>query len=342
MAMGIVSYAEGYAGILVSMVDGTTTTISFDENPVIKLQPEKLIVKTDVATTEFDRLAVSRFNYLSGQSSEETANAQGVDLGLPSGTIWAEWNVGASSPEEYGGYYAWGEVEEKSDYTDLNYKFWADKDGNGYWSFGEYANIGSNISGSKYDVAHQKWGGSWRMPTKAEFEELMSNCSWTWSQYKGVNGYKITASNGNSIFLPAAGYRWKTLLDYDGRRGSYWSATVHEDSSYYGAWDLLFENSFYKNYDNYYRFYAHSVRPVMTGEDNSVEKTWQNEVEVVNKGGVLSFANLPADSEIKLYSVDGKLLKSEVVTDNYSIIITNLTNGVYIVNVNGVSTKIAK
>ena len=142
MAMGFVSYAEGYAGILVTMVDGTTATISFDENPVIKLQPEKLIVQTDVATTEFDRSAVARFNYV----------------------------------------------------TDLN----------------------------------------------------------------------------------------------------------------------------------------------------GVEVIEKNDVEVVNKGGVLSFANLPTASEIKLYSVDGKLLKNEIATGSYTLELTNLSTGVYILNVNGVSTKIAK
>ena len=142
MAMSFVSYAEGYAGILVTMVDGSTATISFDENPVIKLQPEKLIVKTDVATTEFDRSAVARFNYV----------------------------------------------------TDLS----------------------------------------------------------------------------------------------------------------------------------------------------GVEVIEKNDVEVVNKGGVLSFANLPTDSEIKLYSVDGKLLKNVIATGSYTLELTNLSTGVYILNVNGVSTKIAK
>lgn len=142
MALGVVSYAEGYAGILVTMVDGSTATISFDENPVIKLQPEKLIVKTDVATTEFDRSAVARFNYV----------------------------------------------------TDLN----------------------------------------------------------------------------------------------------------------------------------------------------GVEVIEKNDVEVVNKGGMLSFANLPTDSEIKLYSVDGNLLQNVIATGCYTLELSNLSTGIYIVNVNGVSTKIAK
>ncbi len=338
MAMGFVSYAEGYVGILVTMVDGSTTTIGFDENPVIRLQPEKLIVQTDIATTEFDRSAVARFNYLSDQSSEEITNAQEVDLGLPSGTIWAGWNVGASSPEEYGGYYAWGETEEKSEYTEDNYKFRIDSNDKDYV---EFANIGSNISGTQYDVARQKWGGSWRMPTMTEFYELYTKCTWTWCQYNGVNGYKVIGSNGNSIFLPAAGYRCGTSPDLSGRYGGYWSATVDEGSTIW-AWLLFFDNVDYLTYDFSYRSNGQSVRPVKAGEGNSVEKTWQNDVEVVNKSGILLFSNLPANSEIKLYAIDGKLLNSEVATGNYSINISNFPTGIYIVNVNGISTKIAK
>lgn len=121
---------------------------------------------------------------------------QEVDLGLPSGTIWAGWNVGASSPEQYGGYYAWGEIETKDNYGLGSYL---------YYKNGSYVNIGTNISGTKYDVARQKWGGEWRMPTKVEFDELISKCAWTWYEYKGVKGYKITGPNEKSIFLPAAG-----------------------------------------------------------------------------------------------------------------------------------------
>ncbi len=187
------------------------------------------------------------------EPEEEITPGQEVDLGLS--VNWASWNVGASSPEEYGGYYAWGETEEKSDYDWDTYKYYNPQTG-------DVINIGSNISGTKYDVARQKWGGSWRMPTKAEMYELTSKCTWTWYQYKGVWGQKVTGPNGNSIFLPAAGDRGGTSLDGDGSGGYYWSATFCED--YYGnyAWYLGFRNGHYYGYNNYVRSSGLSVRPV--------------------------------------------------------------------------------
>ena len=151
---------------------------------------------------------------------DEFIPGQEVDLGLS--VNWAGWNVGASSPEEYGGYYAWGETEEKSNYSEDTYKYYYDTDGDGDE---EYANIGSDISGTQYDVARAKWGGSWRMPTYDEFSELRSECTWTWMTYKGVNGYKVTGPNGNSIFLPSAGRLYGT---YFANSGGYWCGALRE------------------------------------------------------------------------------------------------------------------
>ncbi len=141
-----------------------------------------------------------------------------VDLDLPSGIKWATCNVGASSPEEYGDYYAWGETSTKSEYEDFNTNA---PDG--------------NISGkSQYDVACAKWGSTWRMPKYKEFEELLdeNNCAWEWTTQNGVNGYKVTSkSNGASIFLPAAGYRLGTSLYTSGSGGYYWSSNRADLSS---------------------------------------------------------------------------------------------------------------
>lgn len=180
---------------------------------------------------------------------------QEVNLGLPSGTIWAAWNVGASSPEQYGGYYAWGEIEEKSSYDKYSYKYYNRQ--TGYCTY-----IGTNISGTQYDVARRRWGGSWRMPTKLEFDELTTMCTWKWYQYKGVNGYKITGPNGNSIFLPAAGTCDGTSLSYDGVCGYCWSASLYDDGHGYGAWYLGFHDRIYGNRDYCSRAYGHTVRPV--------------------------------------------------------------------------------
>ena len=170
-----------------------------------------------------------------------------VDLGLPSGLKWATCNVGASSPEEYGDYYAWGEIETKSEYTVDNSK-----------TFGKSM---SDISGNAmYDVARAKWGGSWRLPTKEEYKELLISCKWECVTQKGKKGFKITGSNGNSIFLPAAGCRYgSSLLDAE-EYGSYWSSTPNESDDFH-AYYLYFNSS---NHDVSWidRGGGRSVRPV--------------------------------------------------------------------------------
>lgn len=181
-----------------------------------------------------------------------------VDLGLS--VKWACCNVGASVPEGYGGYYAWGETEEKSNYTLSTYKYWSDKNGDGYGynEPNEYQNIGSNISGTSYDVAHVKWGGSWRMPTLSEILELCNKCSWEWTTVNGVSGRKVTGPNGNSIFLPAAGFRYGT--EFRGSCGYYWSGTLYEDGSG-DACGFGFLSNFLA-WDLGGRYYGLTVRPV--------------------------------------------------------------------------------
>lgn len=189
---------------------------------------------------------------------------EGVDLGLSSGTLWATCNVGATSPEEYGGYYAWGETEEKNDYSPLTYKYYlGDLDGDGYYDdSNEYTNIGSNISGTQYDVAHEVSDGKWRMPTKEEFKELVEECTWQWTTYNGVNGQLVTGPNGNSIFLPATGRRLGTGVEARDSLGEFWYASLSESSNS-SAYHLGFLSNgvYWNNYS--YRYYGRTVRPVM-------------------------------------------------------------------------------
>ena len=180
------------------------------------------------------------------------ATHEAVDLGLPSGTKWASCNVGASKPEEYGGYYAWGETEEKETYNSSTYK---------YYQNGSYVSLGSDISGTEYDVAHVKWGGNWCMPTLDDIKELLDNCTSEWTTFNGVNGRRFTGPNGNSIFLPAAGYRSFGYLNLAGSDGDYWSSTQNPDYST-NAYGLYF-NSGYADWLNDYRDYGHGVRPVV-------------------------------------------------------------------------------
>lgn len=179
-----------------------------------------------------------------------------IDLGLPSGTKWACCNVGADKPESFGGYYAWGETEGKEVYNGSTYK---------YYQYGELVNLGSDISGTEYDVAHVKWGGKWCMPTTDEQRELLDNCTTEWTTLNGVKGRKFTSKiNGNSIFLPAAGGRcyggYGGLYDA-GEGGFYWSSTQYPDDSLY-AYGLSF-GSGGAYWDYYYRIYGQSVRPVV-------------------------------------------------------------------------------
>ena len=150
-----------------------------------------------------------------------------VDLGLPSGTLWATRNVGASKPEDYGDYFAWGETVPKETYSWATYK-WCEGD---KWSITKY----DPMSYWKYDeielapeddAATVNWGPSWRMPTSGQLQELCDNCSWQWTQRNGVNGKLVTGPNGNTLFLPAAGYRDKSSLTNIDKRGRYWSRTV--------------------------------------------------------------------------------------------------------------------
>lgn len=171
-----------------------------------------------------------------------------VDLGLPSGVKWATCNVGASSPEEYGNYYAWSETNTSSEYVEGNCS--------------TYSKSMGDISGdAQYDVARKYWGGSWRMPTKTEMQELEKNCSWTWTTLNDIKGCKVTGPNGNSIFLPATGHRYRSSLNFAGGRyvskptlrymfcklhtgrGDYWSSSPSDDKC-----------DFFKNASAYYLF----------------------------------------------------------------------------------------
>ncbi len=169
-----------------------------------------------------------------------------VDLGLS--VKWATCNVGATAPEGYGNYYAWGETTTKSSYTSGNYTF----------SFLNPKTLLLSV-----DAARVNWGGDWRMPTGDEMEELMdtNNCTWEWTTQNGVKGYKVTSKkNGNSIFLPAAGYRNISNLYDAGSGGYYWSSSILTYRPYYVDGFTFSANCPFM--DCYDRFNGRSVRPV--------------------------------------------------------------------------------
>ena len=184
-----------------------------------------------------------------------------IDLGLPSGTKWACCNVGASSPEQYGGYYAWGETSEKSVYYYETYKYfdYAAYQNGKDWS-DCFQSLGSDIAGTSYDVAHVKWGGKYRMPSYDQCKELVNKCSYKWTTLNGINGGQFTGPSGGTIFMPAAGDRWDDGLDDAGSYGYYWSSTQGPSPSY-NACHLYFRSG-YADYYYWHRYGGHSVRPV--------------------------------------------------------------------------------
>ena len=194
----------------------------------------------------------------SGKSSGEYNGHEYVDLGLS--VKWATCNVGATSPEEYGDYFAWGETSTKETYGDDNcptYRLSISQ----LQSQG-YIDSEGNLT-SQYDAATANWGGDWRMPTYDELNELITQCTWTWMG----NGYKVTGPNGSSIFLPAAGYRSGSWLDGAGSRGFYRSSAPNEEyceeynEGY--ACSLLIES--YDHYMSHYydRYFGQSVRSIL-------------------------------------------------------------------------------
>lgn len=178
-----------------------------------------------------------------------------IDLGLPSGTKWACCNVGATAPEAFGGYYAWGETEEKSTYSWSTY----------IHCDGDYLtchDLGNDIAATEFDVAHVKWGGFWAMPSHDQQLELLDNCTYESTTVNGVNGGKFTSKiNGSSIFLPEAGNR----LDDDhkgvGTYGDYWSSTPSATWSY-GTYRLYLGLGYVSCGNGNDRRCGRTVRPV--------------------------------------------------------------------------------
>lgn len=202
---------------------------------------------------------IKQVTWVTDESFSDTLDAshsvvKAVDLGLPSGIKWANVNIGAKSPEDYGWYLAWGETEPKSDYSMDTY---FDS------RLVKYSISIRPTLVPEDDAAHVNWGGDWRIPTAAEHNELRSYCTWTWATLNGVKGFKVSSkTNGNFIFLPAAGCRRDSYLGDAGAGsyGYYWSSSVYSGGPY-GAYYLSFSAS-YIDQDYFSRYYGRSVRAV--------------------------------------------------------------------------------
>ena len=198
-------------------------------------------------------------------SKTSAFDTHAVDLGLPSGLLWADQNVDANTPEEYGDYFAWAETETKNSYYWDTYKYGDGKTFTKYVPKGDeggkngfYDN--KTVLDRADDAASQNWGGQWRTPTINEWQELLDNCTWTWTPRGEVNGYLVTGPSGNSIFLPAGGFRRYGFLDYNNSYGNYWSASLI-DSDIDSVYELYFNNDS-QSVNNRFRYYGRSIRPV--------------------------------------------------------------------------------
>ncbi len=184
-----------------------------------------------------------------------------VDMGLS--VKWATMNVGANAPEDYGEYFAWGETTPKSRYAWDTYK-WGNGDYKELTKYNDRDNRGT--VDNKYtldlsdDAANVNWEGTWRMPTNEEWEELINQCTWVWTTQNGVDGYKVTAPNGGSIFLPAAGYVNYGTHSSVGTAGFYWSSSLNSLNSPMG--DYVLFNSTYDRLSADWRYTGNSVRAV--------------------------------------------------------------------------------
>lgn len=200
----------------------------------------------------------------SAQSCPDNNHPHAVDLGLPSGTKWACCNVDTDFPEQQspshiGGYYAWGETDTKSEYTWSNYIHC-----NG--SIETCHNIGGDITGSEYDVAHVHWGGSWVMPSQEQFLELISNSSYTGATVNGMDGGLFTGANGRTIFLPDADIRWNEFIECLVTGGYYWSSTQSPYNGY--AYHFNCDFKWGGGFGSSSRGHGLTVRPVISGTNN--------------------------------------------------------------------------
>ena len=211
------------------------------------------------------REEIARQEQLRSAATGTIAGHEYVDLGLPSGTLWARCNVGASSPEDYGNYYAWGETTTKSNYDWTTYK-WCRGSSDRQTKYNTKSSFGTvdnkTVLEMSDDAARANWGGNWRMPTPEEWKELNDKCTWTWTTQGGKNGYRVTGPNGKSIFLPAAGYRDGTVVNRAGSDGFYLSSSLYSSVPLV-AYNMLFSSGrVLPNNNGYGRCFGLSVRPV--------------------------------------------------------------------------------
>lgn len=221
-----------------------------------------MLVKTKGKTIEFDLRKVAEVT-LEYRAYEQRDY---VDLGLTSGMLWATTNIGAEAPEDFGDYYAWGEVQTKRLYEYYTYRYGEDmKEMTKYCTDSEYGKDGFTDGLTALeaddDAAIRLWGKGWRMPEAKDFDELIAECNWEWTELNGVFGYRVTSRvNENSIFLPAAGCIDLEL--YLDETGTYWSSSLDQEYSNSAHALRIKENRISRSKIGQSREFGYSIRPV--------------------------------------------------------------------------------
>ncbi|MBR6494088.1 MAG: hypothetical protein IKT22_02300 [Prevotella sp.] len=206
----------------------------------------------------------------------DKSSAQAIDLGLPSGTLWASCNVGATKPEEYGDYFAWGETKPKKEFSWENYKWYNGSNVSSEYNLTKYKDRFDEKVDNKIeldledDAAYVNWGRQWRMPSFDQIKELAYKCSWTWTTQNGVGGCKVVGPNGNSIFLPAAGV-YEGVQLRSGKNGYYWSRSHGSITRKISAVQSIILNFYSEDpddtdWDAQRRCIGSTIRPVCTKE----------------------------------------------------------------------------
>lgn len=258
---------------LVSFSNGSSDLFfTYANNSLISNSGGLIFERMDIPADDeiYDYLREVKKQTDAKQKCPDSSHPHMINLGLPSGTLWACCNIGASKPEECGGYYAWGEVYTRSTY---------DLDSYMYYKNNSYVSIGNDIAGTQYDVASSDWYSFnhytmevvrvWQMPTYSQCQELIENTTSKWTTQNGVNGYLFKGKNGGSIFLPATGYRSDNKLESADTYGSYWSSSQYLGNKRY-AYYFKFNKDYNLNGINMggastsysYRYLGRCVRPV--------------------------------------------------------------------------------
>ncbi len=301
----------------VGLVPGESIQLSINEKVTGTLDAEWISTDESVATVQ-DGLITAINNgtcgviIIVGEAKDtcvvNVVGPESVDLGLS--VNWATFNIGTDTPEGFGKYFAWGETETKSSYSWSNYKYGTQDSCTKYVQELD----GKTVLDPEDDAAHVIWGGDWRMPTADEYLELVNNCTWEWTTLNGVMGYLVTSMvdgyEGNSIFLPGAGYSMDSGFGGLGSQGDYWSSSLEYD--YYDPQEFYFLKNYHET-GSWDKYVGLTIRPVCPNP-NYVDK-------VILSDNVTVLVDETVGGE-KVYKVAPRIVADPDNANNQCIVVT--------------------